>query len=811
MTARNSYCNPGVLSFLSAALACFGLFPSTSLGGGLGKPDAAARTSVIESYGRLPLRFEANRGQADPRIKFLSRDSHSALYLTADEAVLWLSSPVSSEAAGKTDAPASTPAADTTHDFVGAAVRMKLVGANPDPQVIGVNELPGKTNYYLGSDPSRWTTHIPNYARVKYEAVYPGVDLIYYGHQRKLEYDFIVAPGVDPRIIAIAFTGINGLKIDAQGDLILHTAAGDLRHQKPAAYQEIDGVRKPIAGRYVLYSDRHVGFRLGIYDTRRPLVIDPKVSLVYSTFLGGGNADEGRAIAVDLKGHAYVAGYTIHASSNVFPMVNTCPANKKLTGKDIDVFVAKINPAGSALVWSTYFGGTSKDWAWGIALDDLGYAYVTGETISDDFPTTANMMPPYDETYGGGEGAIVRAGELFLSGDAFVAKLSYTSGCVLYSTYIGGSDGDCGYDIAVDSEYNAYVVGNTASADFPNVAGATVPKYDLKSKTDAFFVKLGGGGVNLIYSIRFGGAGAEGGYGIALDPAGNAYLAGTTDSHDFPTVNPIQATHGNSGGYYGLDAFIVQFDTAGSMVFSTFLGGSDHDRANDIAWVKGDIEVLWPDAVYVTGSTESTDFPRVEIGGGHTVHGGGADAFIAMVDVAQKKIRWSKYLGGSEHDGATGVATEWCGSAYVVGWTHSSDFPTTDDCVQATKGGGRDAFVTKFGPVVGFVMYSTYLGGSGNLPSYSGEDRGWGIAVDKSLDCYVTGDASSADFPVTASALDGTFANPADAFVTKMHEEVPTIKMLEEECGDCGAIGTITYGGALVGYLGLMFVRRRRQ
>ena len=340
----------------------------------------ANKPQVVEAYGKLPLSFEANEGQTDSRVDFLSRGSGYSLFLTPTEAVLALRKPVASSGpptrhtdSEAEEAPATPP----------AVARMKLVGANPSPRVTGLEELPGKSHYFLGNDPDKWRTNVSHYAKVQYNDVYPGVDLVYYGNQRQLEYDLVVAPGATPDAITLSFEGAEKLRIDAQGDLLLETPGGEIRQHKPLVYQEVDGVRREIAGTYALRGGRRVGFQVAAYDSSQPLIIDPV--LVYSTYLGGTSSERGRGIAVDASGNAYATGET---SSTGFPTASPVQAS---SGGGRDAFVTKFNTAGNGVVYSTFLGGSGTDIGVGIAVDASGNAYVTGNTFSDRLPHVQSL------------------------------------------------------------------------------------------------------------------------------------------------------------------------------------------------------------------------------------------------------------------------------------------------------------------------------------------------------------------------------------------------------------------------------------
>src|SRR5207302_1632423 len=521
---------------------------------GFALPFAAfAETRVSQSYGKLPLHFEANQGQTHQDVRFLARGAGYSLYLTAGEAVLVLTKP---NPDAKRDSRSAPERLGTQARGTPVVVRMSLVGAAPKPLVSGLDELPGKVNYLIGK-PAKWRTNVPTYAKVHYRAVYPGIDLVYYGNQRQLEYDFVVAPGADPEKIALGFEGADKLEIDAQGDLVLHVTERAIRQHKPVIYQEVNGIRHEIDGGYVLKGAEQVSFKVAAYDRSRPLIIDPVV-LAYSTYLGGSISDGGLAIAVDVYGNAYVTG---DATSISFP---TTPGafHRSFGGGDGlsgtgDAFVTKLDSTGSTLVYSTYIGGSSGDEGSGITVDADGNAYVTGTTFSGNFPTTAGAF----QSTGGNPG----------SGNAFVTKLNSNGSGLVYSTYLGGSGTDQGFGIAVDADRNAYVTGTTFSGNFPTTAGAVQSTVGNPGDGNAFVTKLNSNGSGLVYSTYLGGSGSDYGHGIAVDADGNAYVTGTTDSGNFPTTTrAFQPTLSGSS-----DAFVTKLDPTGSaLVYSTYLGGS---------------------------------------------------------------------------------------------------------------------------------------------------------------------------------------------------------------------------------------------
>ena len=526
---------------------------------------------MLESYGKLPLVFELNQGQSDREVKFLARGPGYTLFLTPTEAVFAFCKPhqnpsySTSLGSPRVRGVNAERAEEPQPDHI--VLRMQLLGARSEPLIMGVEELSGKNNYFLGNNPKKWHTNVATYSKVKYHDVYPGVDLVYYGNQGQLEYDFIVGPGADPKAIALVFEGVDRLEVDVQGDLLLHAGEAPVRFHKPSIYQEVDGSRRELAGGYLLENKHQVRFHLGVYDSDRALVIDPV--LAYSTYLGGSANESGSDIAVDSAGNAYVTGIT---TSFDFPAMNPL---KPAPASDGDVFVTKIDPTGSALVYSTYLGGSRLDRSLAISIDSGGNAYITGGTNSTDFPTVNPLMATPGGCPVGGRTPLP-----FASCDAFVAKLSPTGTALVYSTYLGGSGIELSApsaDIAVDSLGNAHVIGDTRSTDFPTanafqptLAGARCVFFKCQ---DAFVSKLNASGSTLVYSTYLGGSGADGGHAIALDPTGSAYVAGTTFSTDFPTAAPLQPALAG-----GQDFFVAKLTPNGSaLIYSTYLGGSGTD------------------------------------------------------------------------------------------------------------------------------------------------------------------------------------------------------------------------------------------
>ena len=437
-------------------------------------------------------------------MRFVSRAQHSTLFLTPSEAVLSLRGREEEQ----------------------AVVRMRMAGGNRNPRVLGESPVPTKTNYFRGNDASQWRTDVPNYAQVRYQSVYPGIDVLYRGNERQVEYDFVIAPKANPGRIRVAFEGAQSMTLGKEGQLILRTALGDLVQPRPYVYQEVDGRRQTIEGRYALRGNKEVGFVLGRYDRSRPLVIDPV--LAWSTYLGGSLEDLGYAIAVDSSGNTYVTGT---AGSTDFPTVNPIQGTKAY---DWDVIVVKINAAGTAIVYSTFLGGNGwNEYGLGIAVDSSGNAYVTGATNATDFPgvTGGSIQPSF-----GGTGSYR---------DAFATRINAAGNAIDWSTYLGGSGDEIAYGIAADSSGNCYVASGTGSTTLSFIDGSALQP-SSNGNGDAFVVKIDSSGAK-VYATFLGGSGGDSALSIVADSSGNAWVAGGTSSTDFPGVTGSSLQPANAG------------------------------------------------------------------------------------------------------------------------------------------------------------------------------------------------------------------------------------------------------------------------
>ena len=631
---------------------------------------STALAAPVVHWANTPLSFELNDGQASAEVSYLARGSSYSLYLSRGSVTL----------AGKDR----------------SLLRTKLLGANLSAGISGENRQSSTSNYFIGNDPRQWHASVPNFGRVRYTGVYPGIDLVYYGNDGHLEYDWVVAPGADPQKIRMRFEGAGRLRIDKQGDLVIGAGKNEYRHKKPLIYQEAGGKRILVAGNWTLHSDE-ASFHLGAYDRGRELVIDPP--LIYSTYYGGTGSDYGYAVAVDSIGNTYVAG---GAGSAAFGILGA-----------EDGFVLKLRPDGTKL-YATFFGGAGVDEARGVAVDVQGNAYVTGITGSLDFPVKGAIQA---KTGG--------------SQDAFVAKLSQR-GVLAYATYLGGNANETGAAIAVDAAGSAYVIGTTFSTNFPTVNPFQATK---GAQQDAFVAKINPGGTAWVYSTFLGGNGADEGYAIAVDAAGDAYLTGYAASTDFPMQSAFQGS--NRGD---VDAFVTKLNPAGSaLVYSTYLGGSGTDFGNAIA-------VDSAGNAYVTGDTRSKDFPLagpIDATLGST---GVYDVFVSKLNPVGSALVYSTYLGGGSEDDPYALAVDKAGNAWITGRTNSSDFPLVN-AIQATRF-AFDMFVTELNSSGSGLLFSTFIGGNGS-------ESGRGIAVDGLGNIHIAGEGTSTDFPVK-NALQGT-------------------------------------------------------
>jgi hypothetical protein len=642
----------------------------------------------------------------------------------------------------------------------GDVIRMELVGANPKTRVEGADPLPGKANYFIGNDPAKWHTGVLTYAKVRYASVYPGIDLVYYGNQRQLEYDLVVAPGANTGKVRLRFEGAKRLALTPSGDLEVIGQNGRIMFHAPVAYQLVDGRRRDVRGGFTLLHDDQVQFSVAKYNREQVLVIDPV--LTYSTYFG--DFSSSNTIAVDAQGNAYIAG---SAGSSNFPSIT----GSYNTGQNsCCAFVTKFNPSGSSLVYAAFFGGTSfpyiyndPDTVTAIAIDSSGEVYATGFAYSTNFPVTNGAFQTINNA------------QTKNNSNAFVVKINTSGSALLYSTYLGGSTSSSGNAIAIDGSGNAYIAGGTLDSDFPITSGSfqTVNLAYANSLVTGFVAKLGATGTSLGYATYLGGSNLNLPSGIAVDGTGNAYITGNTISTDFPiTPGAFQTTdyppQNVNGGVTRISTtvFVTKLNPSGTNeVYSTYLGGNggafgiSSDKANAIA-------VDSSGNAYIAGSTQSTDFP-ITAGAFQTslpstnIQG---CAFVSKLNANGSGLTYSTYLAGGYQDVANGIAVDSLGNAYAVGGTYSQDFPVTPGAFQVNANAlsSEDGFVSEISSSGTQLIYSTFLGGTGL--DYAGK-----VALDSTGNVYVTGESASTDFPVTSSAYLQTWGGSGfTGFLTKL-------------------------------------------
>lgn len=650
-----------------------------------GSVAAKTEKAVRESYGRLPIHFEPNVGQTADEVKYIARGNGYSLFLTSAEAVLSLNKRGQDKSGDKT-----------------AVVRMRIEGANVAASTEGIDEVEGRSNYFIGNDPAKWRASVPNYAKVRYDDVYPGIDAVYYGNNQQLEYDFVVAPNADPSVISLKFDGVDKASIDKKsGDLLLETGAGTLRQLKPFVYQNVDGERREVAALYKLENER-VTFLLGDYDRSKELVIDP--ILAYGSYLGGNAFDEGASITVDVGGNAYVVGV---AASLDFPVtagaIKTTNPPSTNNVQWYDAFVTKVNPTGTALVFSTYYGGRNgSESGGGVALDAEGNLLISGSTMANDLP----VVNAYQSTFGGTD-------------DAFAAKINPTGSAIIYSTYLGGNNTDLGGRVAVNQTTGDTVfTGGTSSGNFPTTPGAW--KEQLCNGTPgscngifysgSYLVKLTAAG-NIIYSTLFDAGIAD----VVLDAADNATFGGGVSS-GLPTTPGVfqPAPSGGSDGY------VAKMNPAGNaVVLASYLGGGLQSD-----FVRG-IELDADENIYVTGQTQNTAFPTTE-GAFDRTFNGQEDGFISKFNPTASNLIFSTFLGGTAKDQPKALGLGANNDVFVTGETTGA---TTFPLKNSLNGNFGGIFLTRLTADGSALVFSSLLGVGG----------GYDIAVDDADNAYLTG------------------------------------------------------------------------
>jgi hypothetical protein len=706
-----------------------------------------AKVKIEKDYGKMPLYFIPNQGQIDKKVYYYVQGKDKTVYFTSEGVTYSLNASGASGGQGLfLKKPPLDPA--KTFDKQCWVVKLDFVGARKDVKPESLEKSKTVISYFTGQKKD-WKAGLQTASKILYRDLWPGIDLVYYGTLNKMKYEFIVNPGADPSQIKLAYRGAESVKENSQGQLEVQTPVGSFQDDTPVAWQEIGGKRENVTLKYEIEKGKsgketrdtavvNYGFTIGKYDPKQKLVLDPAV-LVYCGYIGGSNTDDVRGIAVDASGCAYVTGFT-DSTQNSFPV--TVGPDLIYNNGDHDAFVAKVNAAGTDLVYCGYIGGSEDDYGEGIAVDASGFAYVTGFASSTQ--TTFPVIGELDLTYNGDDY------------DSFVAKVNATGTELVYCGYIGGSNRDYGFGITVDASGCAYVIGYTESdqTTFPVVGGP-----DLAFNgglNDAFVAKVKSDGTGLDFCGYIGGSGDEKCYHIAVDASGCAYIIGLTNSTE--TTFPVEG--GPDLIYNGGndDAFVAKIEADGSgLIYCGYIGGSGDEHGHGIA-------VDESGCAYVTGYTNSdqTAFP-VTGDLDSTYNGGTYDAFVAKITTDGTGLNFCGYIGGAGEDSGYGIAVDASGCAYVAGRTQSDQttFPAKVG-PDLTFNGTQDTFVAKVDAAGIALDYCGYIGGSNN-------DYGNGIAVDASGCAYVIGDTYSdqATFPVTVGP-DLTQNGTKDAFVAKI-------------------------------------------
>jgi len=702
--------------------------------GGLGTRSFAERVEAARpAFLNLPLYFEANHGQTGGEFEFIARGQTRSVQLAPQRALVSLVKVARNSGDRRGIAEPG--------NVSGHSVGFEFIGANPHAHLSGEGELPGRINYFLGSDPSGWQRSLSTFVRVRAPQIYPGVDLVYYGNQERLEYDFVVQPGARPESIAFRVSGANKMRVDANGDLVITLGSEEVRQFKPVAYQDIAGVRRGVRASYRLRGQT-VSFELGAFDRTQPLVIDPIFSVL--TYFSGSAADIAWDVAFQTdgtNGYLFVAGETLSAN---LPATVGAFTNKYAGGSAFggDAFVAKLNlnQTTSNLVFLTYLGGRSHDGALSLAVDGTGNAFITGYTASTNFPVVGSLRTNLN----GG----VFTTPTVQNKDAFVTKLSASGSNLVYSAYLGGSGADEGFGIAVNATGVAYVTGYTESTNFPVVNS---PFTNQVVGDDAFVTRISADGQSFGYSFPFGGFGTDRGEGIVADASGNAYVCGFTRSFNFPITTNVAfqlLANQQTNTTTVADAFLLKVSPAGSVEYSSFLGGWRDDIAFNVALdVTGDL--------YLCGATASTNFvvTATNIHSGLTSNSIATDAFITKFDPTLTNVIYSVIFGGGGTDEARDLTVDSLGRANVVGDTFSASISATNTAgfLSATNLGGNDIMIGRLNAAGTAFDYLGFLGNTG-------ADQGFAIKLDSSDNVYFVGQTTE---------LGGT----SDGFVGKILNE----------------------------------------
>jgi hypothetical protein len=752
-----------------------------------------AAAPSVAAQRALPLHFEPNLGQLPAHVRFAARGDGYALSLRSGEAVLSFAAPAALGPRARPDArsrpargssagtaPAEPPAAAAPS--APAGVRLRWVGAREGAAVVGEKPLAARVHSFVGRDPACWRTDVPTYARVRTVGLYPGIDLVFYGKDGRLEHDLVVAPGADPGAAALAIEGAERVYLDAAGDLVLGLGGHRARLHAPVSYQADPAApygQQPVASRWTLDSNGHARVVVGAYDATRALVVDPVLS--YASYLGGNGEDNAGGVHVDASGitlGGLAVSTDLPASGGLFAT----------NAGGFDAFVAKLDPTGTTLLHATYFGGGGDEIERDLAVDAAGNAYLYGETTSTDLPATAGAFDTACGSDGACDGGIP---------DVFVAKIGPTGDSLVYATYLGGSGSDIAGKIALDGAGRAHLAGYTNSPDFPATPGAHDTSCGSDgacdgAKRDGFVTKLDASGASLLYSTFLGGSGFDRAFGVALDGMGAAIVTGGTLSADFPaTAGAFDTTCGSDGACDGGDdAFVAKLDPSGaSLVFATYLGGSGNGVAGveEYGW---DVAVDAAGAAYVVGQTDSSDFPAT--GAALPVSGGGIDAFVAKLAPSGSSLDFATYLGGGGTEQGFGIAIDPFGNAVATGVTDSIDFPLVEplggpgNACALCSSGFTEAFVAKLGRTGARLLFSSFLGGTS-------AEYGSGVALADARTVWVVGDSYSTDFPTQAAfqPLHGAGAN-YDAFLVRLDFPDGDADAVPDDTDNCRQLANAT-------------------
>lgn len=707
---------------------------------------AAQPISVVPAGHSLPpsTYFIRNNGQWPAEVVCLARLGRMDAWITSTGIVYDFYEMYGDAQTG----PEQTPVFDRRR---GEVVRIRLHNAAATCTAQGLGEQAGKYNYFSGNDPAAWITGVPVYEEFYVKDILPGIDVRYYFDRGCLRYDYIVHPGADASLIRMQVQGSQGTSVNASGEWIFRTRFGEVAQKELTVYQLVNGQRQTVAARFTAYENT-VGFQLGAYDTRYPLIIDP---LIWSTFIGGNGVDEGFDVAYDNALNAYLLGSTTSAN---FP--STPGAYDVSLAGSKDMAVIKLSANGSSLIYATYIGGTGDEQGNALCLDASGNVYITGLSSSSDYPVTAGA---YDMSANGMD-------------DAVVTRLNATGNSLLSSTYLGGASSDIGYGVELDPSGFVYVAGRTSSSGYPVTAGS----YDLSwnGGLDVFLTKLNANLTALDFSTFIGGASDEYTTGLDVDPLGNPYITGYTLSSAYPTTSGAYDQTYN-GGY---DIFVSRVNQFGfNLTWSTYLGTSADDISNGIV---ADSSAN----AYITGYTSATSGFPVTVGVYDGSANGSFDAYVTKFNNTGTALSYSTLYGGISADVGTAI-TLYGREAYITGWTSSADLPVSGDAYDnSANGGTRDAFVAKFNIFASVLVYASYLGGTGT-------DNGYAIAVDHQGGMYITGSSTDASFPVSAGAYDNSFNGGTDAFLTKLNNCTPPVATATSNGPLCPGANILLNGG----------------